>query len=195
MKHIYNNKNFGENWCSDIDSFYIFIVNLFSSESHFVEVGSWKGKSSACMVVEIINSNKKIKFDCVDTWEPIQNKDFYVYKTLEEKNQIETGNSIDVYDIFLNNMKPLEKYYTPIKMDSVSASKLYADESLDFIFLDACHLYECISEDIKHWFPKLKKNGIIAGHDFCPEWPGVEQAVKENFKDFELRSSIWMVKK
>ena len=92
-------------------------------------------------------------------------------------------------------MKPLEKYYTPIKMDSVSASKLYADESLDFIFLDACHLYECISEDIKHWFPKLKKNGIIAGHDFCPEWPGVEQAVKENFKDFELRSSIWMVKK
>ena len=35
---------------------------------HFVEIGSWKGRSASFMSVEIINSEKKIKFDAVDTW-------------------------------------------------------------------------------------------------------------------------------
>ena len=35
---------------------------------HFVEVGSWKGKSGSYMAVEIINREKNIKFDAVDTW-------------------------------------------------------------------------------------------------------------------------------
>jgi len=43
-------------------------VKMFPSGSHFVEVGSFLGKSAVFMAVEIINSGKNIKFDCVDHW-------------------------------------------------------------------------------------------------------------------------------
>src|SRR5260370_19381016 len=34
----------------------------------FVEIGSWYGRSTAYMAVEIANSGKQIDFYCVDTW-------------------------------------------------------------------------------------------------------------------------------
>ena len=43
------------------------MVKIFSSGSHFVEIGSFLGKSSVYMAVEIINSGKDIKFDCISS--------------------------------------------------------------------------------------------------------------------------------
>ena len=65
MEHFY--QNIGEDWFS-YPQLYKRIVDNSQDGSHIVEVGSWKGRSAAFMAVEIINSNKKIKFDCVDTW-------------------------------------------------------------------------------------------------------------------------------
>jgi hypothetical protein len=47
---------------------YDLAINKFNSGSFFIEVGSYKGKSSCAMAVNIINSKKDIKFYCVDTW-------------------------------------------------------------------------------------------------------------------------------
>lgn len=51
------------------------------------------------------------------------------------------------------------------------------DESLDLLYLDACHTYECVMEDLNKWFPKVKKGGIIAGHDYKNKAYGVYPAV------------------
>mgnify|MGYP003349871615 CR=1 FL=1 len=67
MQHFYENIG-PENWFNYQD-LYRMVVEKYPSGSHFIEVGSWKGRSSAFMAVEIINSGKNIKFDCVDTWE------------------------------------------------------------------------------------------------------------------------------
>jgi len=64
---------------------------------------------------------------------------------------------------------------------SVNAAKRFNDNSLDFIFIDACHDYEYVKEDLHTWYPKLKKNGIFAGHDYYDGHHGVEQAVNEFF--------------
>jgi len=66
---------------------------------------------------------------------------------------------------------------------SVNAAKRFNDNSLDFIFIDACHDYECVKEDLHTWYPKLKKGGIIAGHDYYDGHAGVEQAVNEFFHE------------
>lgn len=175
MQHIYQRKEFGEEWFT-YPKLYKSIVDKFPTNSRFVEVGSWKGKSSAFMCVEIANSNKNIEFFCVDTWAgSIEHQD---HEDLDK-----------LYLTFLDNMKPVEKFYFPLKLTSKEASKKFKDESLDFVFIDASHEYEDVIEDLKIWFPKVKKGGILAGHDCYPnnpEWGGVHKAVKETFTNFTV---------
>ncbi len=49
---------------------------------------------------------------------------------------------------------------------SVEASKLFRDGTLDFVYIDANHSYEAVSEDLQWWWPKVKSGGILAGHDY-----------------------------
>ena len=181
MNHIYQEPQFGENWFT-YPNLYKSMVEKFPSGSKFVEVGSWKGKSTAYMAVEIANSNKKLNFYCVDTWEG----------SIEHKNNKDV---VNLYDIFLNNMSPLEGYYVPIKMTSVNASKLFEDKSLDFVFIDASHEYKDVKEDIISWIPKVKSGGVIAGHDYYPDhpdWGGVYKAVNEVLTDFSTSENCWI---
>ena len=152
MNHIYHQEQFGEPWFNYQD-LYKEVVEKFPTGSKFVEVGVWKGKSAAFMCVEIANSNKKIDFFCVDTW----------------KGSIEHQDNPDLhrlYEIFKDNMKPLDKYYEDLRIESLKAAKLFDDNSLDFVFIDASHEYEDVKADILAWWPKIKNGGILAGHDF-----------------------------
>eukprot|EP00758_Cryptobia_borreli_P017336 Tbor_TRINITY_DN6182_c4_g1::TRINITY_DN6182_c4_g1_i11::g.22020::m.22020 len=36
----------------------------------------------------------------------------------------------------------------------------------DYIYVDARHDYKGVLDDISQWWPKLKKGGIMAGHDY-----------------------------
>lgn len=65
IQHFWQNIH---GWDDGIPPVYQEMVKQAEDGSHFVEVGSWKGKSSAYMAVEIANSGKRIRFDCVDTW-------------------------------------------------------------------------------------------------------------------------------
>ncbi|NTW91009.1 MAG: class I SAM-dependent methyltransferase, partial [Erysipelotrichaceae bacterium] len=53
-----------------------------------------------------------------------------------------------------------------IKGDSVKSAELFKDESLDFVFIDAGHRYEEVKADIEAWYPKVRKGGIVSGHDY-----------------------------
>ena len=65
MEHFYQNI---QNWFDYQDVFKLAIEKA-KDNSHFVEIGVWKGGSTAFMGVELFNSNKKIKFDAIDTFE------------------------------------------------------------------------------------------------------------------------------
>ena len=62
---------------------------------------------------------------------------------------------------------------------SQEAVKQLPDESVHAVFIDGCHFYECVEEDLRLWRPKVMKGGLVAGHDFSPQWPGVVRAVWE----------------
>ena len=184
MNHIYHLPEFGENWF-DYDDIYKTMVELFSSGSKFVEIGCWKGKSSAYLGVEIINSKKNITLDCIDTW---KGSDEHIsYKHIKEET---------LYQLFIQNISPLLSVINPIKMDSVSASKNYEDKSIDFVFIDGAHDYKSVKADIDAWFPKVKIGGVIGGHDYKNGWVGVDRAVDEFFVDkkFLVSRSSWVYK-
>ena len=59
MKHFY--EQLGEQWFT-YKTLYYSMVNKYPDNSHFVEVGVWKGMSAAYMAVEIINSTYWSKY-------------------------------------------------------------------------------------------------------------------------------------
>jgi cephalosporin hydroxylase len=198
MEHFYTNIH---GWADGITSLYQQMVSSVPAPEmrfngsgfspvavrpyHFVEVGAWKGKSAAFMAVEIINSGKDIKFDCIDTWE---GSDIEPEHLADE--DVKAGT---LYEAFIDAMKPVEGHYTPIRATSVEAAALYEDGSLDFVFIDADHSYESVKADIAAWAPKVRPGGYLAGHDFNPATPngGVERAVLEAYPDVTPLPWCW----
>jgi predicted O-methyltransferase YrrM len=183
MEHFYQNIE-SENWF-DYQFLYKKMVDEFGDNSHFVEVGVWKGMSACYMAVEILNSEKKIKFDCVDTW------DF-----VETSKEISKTQCENLFEIFKKNIEPVKDYIGIVKSLSWDGAKFYNDESLDFVFIDAAHDYESVTKDINAWFPKVKIGGIISGHDYRYNM-GVYPAVNDFFKDKQIHQmgSCWLVYK
>lgn len=68
---------------------------------------------------------------------------------------------------------------TILRGPSIAMAQHVADGSLDLLYLDACHSYQCVLADLQEWFPKVKSGGIIAGHDYLNGAYGVFQAVQE----------------
>lgn len=184
MEHIYEREGFGENWFT-YPEFYSEMIDLLSSGSKMVEVGSWKGKSISYFVVESLNRGKQISCTAIDTW------------VGSEEHQNMSGVKNDtVYTTFLNNIEPIKNHLVHIRKPSLEAVCEFEDESLDFVFIDAAHDYESVKADIESWIHKVKPKGIIAGHDYLS--PGVKKAVDEYFGDAVLfRNSMencWIVK-
>lgn len=69
------------------------------------------------------------------------------------------------------------------------------DKSLDFVFIDASHDYDSVLKDLNAWSPKVRKGGVVAGHDINIK-EGVEKAVLEKFKTYINAGidNVWFVK-
>lgn len=138
--------------------------------AHFVEVGSWRGRSAAFMAVEIAQSGKRIRFDCVDHWLGS------IGAKMRDDPDVVSG---ELYNIFLRNIQPVRDRINVVRMLSAEAPKLYDDNSLDFVFIDAGHEYPDVSADLDAWWPKVKAGGVFAGDDYYGK--GVKRAVDERF--------------
>lgn len=59
--------------------------------------------------------------------------------------------------------------------ETIRMCDFVAASSLDFIFIDANHTTEAVTQDIQLWAPKVKPDGWIIGHDI--NWVSVYQAL------------------
>lgn len=53
-----------------------------------------------------------------------------------------------------------------IRKTSMEALKDFADESLDFVYIDSNHILKYVIEDIDGWSKKIRKGGVVSGHDY-----------------------------
>lgn len=131
-----------------------------------VELGVAEGLFSR----DILERWKPAKHYLVDMWEshPEFKGDAGFEQTWHNKN--------------FANVKELMKPFQNAELlrgSTVSMANKLKHNSVDLVYVDACHAYECVMNDIKAWWPKLKVGGIMAFHDYENNDYGVNQAVKE----------------
>lgn len=151
MEHFYQDI---EGWFS-YEYVYKDMVEQAEGDCLFVEIGSYKGKSAAFMTVEIINSGKNIRFECID---PMK-LDIGSWTCNEEQK-----NGYNEEE-FHNRLKKVKDHYKLHKMTSNEAVKLYDDNSIDFLMIDGDHSYNAVYQDIKNYLPKMRSGGLIVGDD------------------------------
>lgn len=169
VKHIYKDI---PGWFS-FPKLYTEVVKRLPSGSRLVEIGTYKGCSFSFLVVEAVNSGKTFDIIGIDAcpWPDVE-PDFNKY------------------------MEPLKGHFrTLFGGDSFDRAKEFEDGSIDFCFIDANHTYEFVKRDIESFLPKMRKGGVMAGHDYNENHPGVMQAVNEAFKDFKYvkEEDTWIV--
>ncbi len=88
-----------------------------------------------------------------------------------------------------------------VKGYSDACAGQFSDASVDLIFVDADHSQAGVHKDLAAWAPKIKRGGVIAGHDYgSRRHPGVKRAVDEFFAGHphpvELQSDMvwWTIK-
>jgi predicted O-methyltransferase YrrM len=146
---------------------YDLINDNITKDSVVVEIGSYSGVSSELFALFC----KRLY--CVDIWQD--------YAEPAEK-------TFDELVIKYNNI-------VKIKSTSHHAVKIFPDNSIDLIYIDANHSYEAAKNDILSWMIKIKSNGIISGHDY--NWRSVRKAVNEIFYNKDIKTykdNSWLVK-
>lgn len=166
MQHFYKNV---PGWATFAPLYFEMVASAPAApqESHFVEVGSWLGRSAVLMAVEIINSSKPIRFDCVDPW--TDGGPDLCHKV--------AGMKTPIFDQFLRNIEPVKSIIRPVRLPSIEAAVTYRDRSLDFVMIDGSHVHEDVKADISAWLPKMKPGAILGFDDY--NWSGVKCAVGE----------------
>ncbi|MEX0921053.1 MAG: class I SAM-dependent methyltransferase [Candidatus Pacearchaeota archaeon] len=144
-----------------------------------VEIGVWKGENSKDILDNLLNIKTLY---LIDPW----NK-YSKYKD----NKI-FDNALKV------TRKRLKKYQSKIKIIRKASDEAIKDipNNIDFIYIDGNHKYKHVKQDIENYYKKLRKGGILAGHDIS--WfPGVAKAFCEFIVKYKLdpiiRHMDWMV--
>ena len=139
-------------------------------EGRVVEIGSFKGKSTAWIATALKLARTEEKIVAIDPH--INIRDLEVVPDYTESTS---------YDIFLNNLSQLDilSFVEPVRSTSESAAKNW-DQQIRFLFIDGSHRYEDVLLDMSLWIPWVNVGGIICMHDSSDS--RVHRAIKEYIK-------------
>jgi len=143
-------------------------ANFNGLKGQAVEIGTYCGEGA------LVLSNY---FDVVTAIDPWVNG--------YDKNDLASEQtSMDlVFKKFIENISNVKNIkYIPTL--SENATKFFMDEFIDFLYIDGDHRHESVIKDISLWIKKIKKNGIISGHDFS--FNSVHNAIKKFFPNKKI---------
>jgi predicted O-methyltransferase YrrM len=164
-----------EGWMAEAELTYL--AEKARNSSSVAEVGCWLGRSTLAMAL----NTQGVVF-AIDTW----------MGSPEHAGILEGKPEDWLYSEFLRNINRARNVIA-IRMPSVEAAEAVGRVGLDFVFIDAAHDYDSVKADILAWRPLLREGGILAGHDYYGDYPGVAQAVNELVPDFRIApdTNIW----
>jgi predicted O-methyltransferase YrrM len=157
-----------------------------------VEIGSWRGRSTRALTDHCPGL-----VYAIDTWagDPRDPQPTTTRAHYQEYAEIGSDGAYDAFCERHREAIEAEKL-VPIRASSADGLRSLAEIGVvaDMVFIDGCHVYEAVREDIELSRKILAPGGILSGHDYLHRGhPGVKRAVDEAFPVFERLESIWWV--
>lgn len=169
----------------------------------YVESGVWMGASAIYLCDALDKRGVRVDVDLIDRWgggAATYGPERYGVCSFDPLTD-------DFLSLFLSRRAAfdhcaarvgLDKRAKVREGDALELLATYSLESLSFVFLDDCHDYEHVRQEIELVLPRLKPGGVLAGHDYCdnPDY-GVKQAVDEVLGHVEImcKQSFWYEKR
>jgi len=156
------------------------------------EIGVWKGQLSEYLLSYLPNIEQYLM---IDRWAAAPEGSPY-RQSVDKKARADVATMTRAKNMATRATDFAADRRRILRLESGDAAMLVADESLDFVFIDADHSYYGVSRDLRLWFPNLKPGGIMSGHDIDQEHlPDVTPAVvdwmeERGFKKSDLRRGL-----
>ncbi len=140
-------------WLTEAEGLFLYnTARKIKKENVVIEVGSWKGRSTICLVNGSQDGNK-IKIFAVDP-----------HVGSSEHHRM--FGKVDTFEEFKRNINKagIAQFIVPIRDTSENAAE-NVNQRIEFAFIDGAHEYSSVKLDLKAWFPKVMNGGILAFHD------------------------------
>lgn len=144
-----------------------------TSKPLLVELGSWKGRSTAWLGFAIKDRGQG-RVVAVDTWAGTPSEQLH-------KDMLANYGPDQLFDEFKDNMKRLglEGVVEPWRMTTIEAARKWDQgPTIGVLHIDAGHEYNDVRADFEHWAPFVAPGGFIVFDD-VPSWPGPTRLITE----------------
>lgn len=130
----------------DFENFYRKVAESLPNNCTIAEVGVADGKSALALAYFLNKLGKKFTLYMIDS--------------------LDYGGKDQLRTIVNNAIKAGIEGVEVYPYSSLEAAAKFPNDHFDFIFLDSSHLYKETKEEIREWYPKIKEDGILSGHDY-----------------------------
>ena len=154
-----------------------FAKEYFDRPIVVVEIGTYLGNNARSML-EHMNIEKLY---IIDPYERYEQYTCYPDKDFEK-----------VYHAAQKKLASYENKIVWIKKHSNSA--INDIPQADYIYIDGNHSYEYVLNDMQNYWPKIKNNGILAGHDIANK-KSVKKAYDQFLTDIKIEKVVEVMKK
>lgn len=129
----------------------------------------------------------------VDSWEKSDcingNSSHCVYGTYD-REQYDLGQT----RLRMTRNPGFKGRYRIVQRTTTAAAELFPDGAFDWVYLDATHTYAEARQDLERWYPKVRKGGLVSGHDYQfihqAMGDGYTFGVKDAVDEFAARRGI-----
>lgn len=146
---------------------------VYSKANHLlsmIEIGSYAGQS-----MEIFAKTKKIsKIICIDPWK----------KGYDSMDLASSTDMNEVERLFDNRLCIAKKIPVDVikhkgTINTFIQTELFSSvmNNVDFVYIDGCHTYDSVKNDITLSLEKIQPIVAICGHDWSPGWKDVKKAI------------------
>ena len=150
---------------------------LTDGKLYGAEIGVWKGRMSA----QLLRRFPLLTLIMVDRWCPPPAGDSYLTSGSTMARQ-DARTFKSVYQEAVMRVAFAGRRADIVRGDSAESAGKIRDGTLDFVFVDGDHSYAGVTRDIEAWIGKVKRGGLIGGHDYAhPDQGDVKRAVHDWF--------------